>query len=258
MKLGTGFTLCSAVTQPLLRASVAGLLIAATATSHSDYALQEPAVHPAPETPSTSQGAPQSRGPQDSRPRVPGKPQKLRKWTGNLVDAGCFTNVLRRVPSIDETLFPDPLSGFWQTLQSSQRAAQDRKSGGWSPQGQPQTASQTGWAGDSDGEPDASERQIAMQTAQLKRAKALEQVVKACSPGPPTTHYGMLVSGGQLLQFDSAGDFKAKEAINVSVVEPGKVLKVKVAGVIRGEGTIQVAAIEFARRIPAARVSSGQ
>jgi flavoprotein len=97
-----------------------------------------------------------------------------------------------------------------------------------------------------------------MQRAQLKRAKVLEQVVKACTPTPPTMHYGLVVSGGQLLKFDAAGDSKAKEAINVSAVEPGKALRVTVTGVIEAEDTVRVASIESTRRIPAPRASSGQ
>lgn len=124
---------------------------------------------------------------------------RSQEWTGNLIDVGCMSNALHRVSSVDETLLPDPFLQFWQTLETSQRADQERNSGGWSPQGQPQTPSRTAWTRDSDGEPEASEQQIAMHRAQLKRAKVLEHVVKACTLTPPTMHYGLVISGGQLL-----------------------------------------------------------
>ncbi len=111
---------------------------------------------------------------------------------------------------------------------------------------------------DSDGEPEASERQIAMQTAQLKRAKMLEDVATACTASRPTMHYGLLISGGRLLKFDAAGDFKAKEAIDISPVEPGKTVKVKVTGIVEAEGTVRVASIELNGRTPPPRASSGR
>ena len=256
--MANGSTLCSFVSPTLLAAIMVALLNRAATSNHSDYLSQEPVGSQAAAAPSPSKEVSQSREAQYPRPAQPMKPQKHRKWTGSLVDAGCITTALRRFPSADEALFPDPLSRFWQTLQDSQRADQERKSGGWSPQGQRQTPSKAAWTGDSDGEPEASEQQIAMQRAQLKRAKVLEQVVKACTPTPPTMHYGLVVSGGQLLKFDAAGDSKAKEAINVSAVEPGKALRVTVTGVIEAEDTVRVASIESTRRIPAPRASSGQ
>jgi len=258
MSVGSGSTLWSFVSQPLLTTMMAALLNGATPSGPSDYVLQEPAASQTAGSLSASEEVPQSPGAQSSQPVQPRKPQKRRRWTGSLVDVGCMNNAPGRDPALDEALFPDPLSGFWQTLQNSQRAEQERKSGGWSPRGQPETPSKTAWTRDSDGEPEASEQQIAMQTAQLKRAKALEQVVKACTPTPPTSHYGLVISGGQVLKFDAAGDFKAKEAISVSAVEPGKALKVKVTGSIEAEDTVRVASIEFTHRIPAPRVSSGQ
>jgi hypothetical protein len=169
-----------------------------------------------------------------------------------------MSNALDRRASYDEALFPDPLADSWQTLQSAERAEQERNSGVWSPQGQPKTPSKVGWTGDSDGEPEASERQLAMQRAQLNAAERLEQTVKACTPMSSTRHYGLVVSSGELLKFDSAGDFKARDAMNTSAVEPGKTLKIKVTGVIEGENTLRVAAIEIKGRIPAPRLSSSR
>lgn len=256
--MGNGFTSRSSVTQPLLITIMAALLSAATTSGLSACFLQEPGVNQAAEAPSPNKEVSQNRGPRYSPPALTRKPQKPRNWTGTLVDAGCMTTAMSRFPSADETHFPDPLSGFRQTLQDSQPAPQGRNSRGWSPQGQPQTPSQAAWTKDSDGEPEASEQQIAMQTAQLKRAKVLEQEVKACTPTTPTTHYGLVISGGQLLKFDTGGDLKAKEAIGVSAVEPGKTLKARVTGVIQADDSARVASIVVKNRIPAPLVSSGR
>jgi hypothetical protein len=97
-----------------------------------------------------------------------------------------------------------------------------------------------------------------MQTAQVKRAKLLQDVATACTPRRPTMHYGLLISGGTLLKFDAAGDFKAKEAIENSPVEPGKTAKVKVTGIVEAEDTVRVASIELKGRIPPPRASSGR
>ena len=261
MKVKNGFTL-----RPLLaRLSVAAVMTAlphaAVPRATTANALQESATSQVAGTParvrSTGQQLPQSGGHQSPRASAR-ETQKARKWTGNLADADCVGKALGRIQGIDEALLPDPLSEYWQIVEGSQRGDRPHNSGTWSPQGQPQTPGQTGWWRDSDGEPEASKRQIAMQEAQLRRVKVLEQVAKACTPTLPTVHYGLLISGGQLLKFDKTGDFKAKEAINVSPVEPEKIVKVKVTGVIEAEGTLGVASIELKGRIPPPRASSGK
>jgi len=263
--VGDGFTLCSLVAQPVLATTLAALFNAAAPSGRANSISQEPAVNvqePAASqvagTPSPSSDVPQSQGPQPAWPARSKKPQKLRNWTGSLVDAGCMSNALRRDPSIDEALFPDPLSDFWQTLESSKRAEQERNVRERSPQGQPQTPSRTAWTGDSDGKPEASERQIAIQKVQLKRAKMLRQKAGACTPTKLTMHYGLVDSGGQLLRFDTAGNLKAKEATYVSTVEPGKTVKAKVTGVVEAEGTVWVTSVEIKGQTPSPRTSSSR
>ena len=132
-----GFTLRSLVIQLSLSTILAGFLYAAIPGEHSEQVLQDGAANQVAGTPSRgaspSTGLPQSRGPQDPRPAPHQETQRVRKWTGSLVDADCMSKALRRVPGTDQALFPDPLSEFWQTLQSSQRAEQERNSGAWSP-----------------------------------------------------------------------------------------------------------------------------
>jgi hypothetical protein len=132
MKLRSGFALCSLVTQLSVTTVTAGLLYAVPQEKSSFDLLQNSAV-PAAGTPprsvAPSPGPPQSHGPQNPRPAPHEKTPRVRKWTGSLVDADCLSKALRRVPGSDEVLFPNPLSAFWQTLQSSQRAEQEQNSG---------------------------------------------------------------------------------------------------------------------------------
>jgi len=256
--MGNVVTFYSLVAPSLLTTIMAGILNLSVLSGRSQYKDQDPAVSQEAGGPSSSRDASQGSRPQPAQPVQPRKPQKSRKWTGNLVDAVCMSNSLDRLSSLNEALLPDPLSDFWQTLQSAERAGQKRNSGVWSPQGQPQTPSEAASARDADGEPDASERQIAVQQAQLKRVNNLEQAVKACTPTGSTVHYGLVVSGGKLLKFDSAGDSKARHAVNTSPIERGKALRVKVTGVIEPEGNLRDASIEIRDRIPAPQVSSGR
>lgn len=197
MRMGNRVTLFSLVAPPLLTTLLGGLLNPAAASGRSDDKAQEAALNPVTGAALPTKDSSQSGGPEYPRPTPSKKPQKPRKWTGNLVDAACMNKALDPLPSYDEALFTDPLAAYWQTLQSAERAEQERNSGAWSPQGQPQTPSKAVWTRDSDGEPEASERQLAMQRAQLKAAERLEKGVKACTPIPSTMHYGLVVSSGE-------------------------------------------------------------
>lgn len=256
MRTGNRVRLFSLVAPPLLTTLLTGILNPAAASGRSGDKAQEAALNPITGAALPTKDSSQSSRPEYPQPAPPKKSQKPRKWTGNLVDAACMNKALNRLPSYDEALFPDPLAGIWQTLHNGEQAERERNPGAWSPQGQPQTPSKAAWSGDSDGEPEASERQLAMQRAQLKAAERLEQGVKACTPIPSTMHYGLVVSSGELLKFDSAGDSKARDAMNTSPVEPGETVKVKVTAVIEAEDTLRVAAIEIKGRVPALRLSS--
>ncbi len=112
MKVRDDFTLSSLVTRLSLTTIVAGFVYAAIPSEHSDYVLQATAANQvagtASHSASPSTGLPQGGGPQDPRPAPHEKTQRVRKWTGSLVDADCLSKALRRVPGTDGALFPDP------------------------------------------------------------------------------------------------------------------------------------------------------
>ena len=96
MKVRNEFTLSSLVTRLSLTTIVAGLLYAAIPSEHTDYVLQATAANQVAGTPSRSAspstGLPQGRGPQNPRPALHEETQRVRKWTGSLVDADCMTD----------------------------------------------------------------------------------------------------------------------------------------------------------------------
>jgi hypothetical protein len=95
-------------------------------------------------------------------------------------------------------------------------------------------------------EPETSERELAIQAAELQRADLLREQVSLCAPDKPAAHFGIVVSGGYLLRFDASGDLKTMQALRATMIDRGKVLKAKVTGAM-GENTetINVASIEI-------------
>jgi hypothetical protein len=180
-----------------------------------------------------------------------GKTPKIHKLTGSLVDATCMAVALHQVPSLDQMVDPEPLLQYYlQAMESLAHPSQGTGPGILHTQGQPQTPSQPTGSPVLNGEPETSEREMAMQAAQLWRADLMEHEAKLCSPNKPTSHFGILLSGGHLLRFDAAGDIKAIKALKTSDTEPGKAVKVKVAGVIlEEEDTVSVASIEIKGQI---------
>jgi hypothetical protein len=180
--------------------------------------------------------------PEASRQRARGKPQKIRKWTGNLVDAGCMANALRQLPSINQMLSPDPLPRDpVQAIRDAQPPPPGNAAGYTPPQGESHPPRQPG-SPDFNGVAENGEHEIAVQKAELKRDEVMRQQVKVCSPKLPSAHLGLLVSGGRLLQFDSEGNFKVRKVVAITDIKRGAPVKVKVTGVIVEEADVMVVA----------------
>lgn len=176
---------------------------------------------------------------------------KVHKWSGSLVDAGCMANALRQIPCLDQMISPEPLAQYHlQGIEDSQPTPQGAGAGTTPTQAPTHPPSQPPEARGSNGEAETSERELAMQAAQLRRAELEEQKVKMCTPRQPTTHFGLVVSGEHLLKFDSGGDFKAMSALKASVIQPGKPVKAKVTGeMLEAENIITVTSIEIKSQI---------
>jgi hypothetical protein len=154
---------------------------------------------------------------------------------------------LRRVPSVEQLVYPEPLAEYYlQVMESSAYPSPGKGPGAPATPVPPQSPGQPTGSPASNGEPQTSEHELAMQAAQLKRADLVEQQVNLCTPNKPTSHFGLVVSGDHLLKFDLAGDVKAMKALKTSIVRPGKPVKAKVAGaIVRGDDTVSVASIEI-------------
>ncbi len=188
-------------------------------------------------------------------PPFSGKPAKLHKWTGELVNAVCMIDALRHVPSIDRMLFPEILSqSYLQAVASAaQRPSQGTGSGAAVAQSTPQGPNSADEVG-SNAEPETSERELAIQAAELQRADMLKEQVSLCAPHKPAAHFGIVVSGGYLLKFDAAGDLKTMQVLRAAMIDRGKVLKAKVTGAMaENADTIIVASVEIKGQIRPSR-----
>lgn len=187
-------------------------------------------------------------------PSSQGKTSKVHKWTGSLVDSTCMAEALRQMPSMEQSAYLEPLSQYY--LQAVEKYDHPSQGGGMATsmtgpgeqptEVSPQTPGQPTGSPGLTGEPETSEHELAMQAAQLKRADQLQHQVKMCTPNKPTSHFGMVLSNGQFLRFDTEGDAKVSKALQPSDLPRGRTVKVKVVGVIiKDDNTVTVASIEI-------------
>jgi hypothetical protein len=183
--------------------------------------------------------------PHTSAPPV--KSEKVHKLSGHLVDAGCMVNALRQIPSAAQMVSPGPLTQYYlQGMQDSQSSQAPQPNAGvpapaaTHPSGQPEEAREPS------GEPETSQRELAMQAAQLHRAEMVKEKVRMCTPERPTTQFALVTSGAKLVKFDPAGNLKAQKALKASIPTPGKPVKVKVTGLLtENQDTVLVASVEI-------------
>jgi hypothetical protein len=165
-----------------------------------------------------------------------------------------MADALRQMPSMEQTAYLEPLSQYY--LQAVENYDHPSQGGGNATavtgpgvqptQVQPQTPGQPTGAPGLTGEPEASEHELAMQAAQLKKADRLQQQVKTCTPNEPKSHYGLILTNGQFLKFDTPGNSKVTEALTGTDLPRGKAIKVKISGVISNDdNTVTVASIEI-------------
>ncbi len=187
-----------------------------------------------------------------------GKSQKIHKLTGNLVDAGCMVTALQQIPSVEQMVSPEPLAQYYlrgmqssQSAQSQQSTNQQPAAGTLNPPAATHPAGEPEAARETSGEPETSQRELAMQSAQLHRAEMVKEKVKMCTPRQsatqrPSTQYGLVTSSAHLVKFDAVGNLKTMRALKTSIPTPGKPVKAKVTGVMtNGANTVIVASIEI-------------
>jgi hypothetical protein len=77
------------------------------------------------------------------------------------------------------------------------------------------------------------------------RAAKVNDAARVCAASPSTPAVGLATGEGQVLQFDSAGNVKAREALKNADLDPGKKIKAKVTGKLQNRSIVLVASIEL-------------
>jgi hypothetical protein len=171
------------------------------------------------------------------------KAEKLKTFSGKLVDAGCMvtaekTNpevqspINRQEPSIPADVPQEPSAGP-QTGPSS-NPSNSPQAGPIPPSAQPGGPGKyPPTAGDEEAAPGGSEQ-----------ASSLEKAAKACPATAATKEFGLVTGGGNFLKFDEQGNLKASQVMKSPSVQGAKTKKVKVVGKREGN-TIEVAELQL-------------
>jgi hypothetical protein len=166
---------------------------------------------------------------------------KEKHWSGSLVDVGCMAKALQTSsgaatpnasPTPDTPHFADQGAGMPQA-------------------GQTPTPGGAGGAGSirNPGMGSApyptTETTSPQDQARAAQQARMDSATKQCSATPSTQNFGLVTSGGQVIQFDTEGNAKASEALKQNPVESGKQVKAKVAGTMENNSTVDVASVDI-------------
>lgn len=190
-----------------------------------------------------------------------GKDGKEQHWSGSLVDIPCMAKLLR---SQQQSTTPGGAGATGASQGSAPRfmgsgftgQAGQQPGGAGAPgvpaQGQaPATPSIPSRTPDNSGMTPA-------QAAQMARTERVDKAAKQCVASSSTQNFGLAMSGGQVVQFDSDGNSKAQEALKEVQVQPGKKVKAKVTGTMQNNVTVKVASVEVkGKRAPGSGSTSG-
>ena len=83
------------------------------------------------------------------------------------------------------------------------------------------------------------------QSARMAAAEKIDTAAKQCTATASTQEFGLALSGGEVVRFDSEGDSKAGQALRGIDVPPGKKIKAKVTGVMGENDAVKVAVVEL-------------
>lgn len=193
-------------------------------------------------------------GPSVASSSANAKTEKPKHWSGSLVDVSCMSKALSQTEAPKSGSGPE---GHLPHLLGSSFAAQTgQPPGGPIPAGQagqaPGTPS-TYPAPEGAQSPDMSPEQA----EQIAKASKVDEAAKQCAAGPSTQAFGLAMSGGQVVKFNTDGNTKALEALKEVEVQPGKKVKAKVTGTMQDESTVKVASVEVkGKRAPGSQPSS--
>jgi hypothetical protein len=236
--------------QALTATAAAALFLGASAWARQSPSAQDPAQNPAQNSPSAGQypvtpaNSTSTENPSVSPSSAKAKPgnDKPKHLSGNLVDVSCMEKALVNSQSAPPTpATPNPGASAPQFADPGSTPGPAQHTGGGMPGGQsPTTSAPPGQPGATPTNPDMSPDQA----AQMARAAKVDDAAKQCVPSSSTQAFGLAMSGGQVVKFDSDGNARAQQALKDVAVEPGKKVKAKVTGTMEDNITVKVASVE--------------
>lgn len=195
---------------------------------------------------------------QKSSPAKQEKTEKPRKWKGRLVDTNCVVKAFNTVSAHDLSSAGQGASHFMNG--PSQPGPSP---GGGAPQGQPSVVTCPGLGcmtpdaktgphpirgglggpmGTTTTEGPGTRSDV---KARMRRAALVQGVIKKCAASPSTSEFGLALSGGRLIKFDQQGNSKARQAIKVAELPPGKPAKATVKGIVEISGSVHVTSLQI-------------
>ena len=187
-----------------------------------------------------AQQAPVAQGPTENPAKSSKNVPKEKHWSGNLVDVSCMAKTLASGNAVTPPAEPAPaVPHFIGAVPASPQVGQAPGAGGQGGMG-------TGQRGQEPNLPSTTTNSdiSADEQARINQATKVDNAIKACSASPSSQALGLATSDGQVMQFDSEGNEKAKEALKDADVQPGKKVKAKVTGTIENKATLRVAEVD--------------
>lgn len=256
--------------QLLLVTSSAGMLLvggsagAQTAGQTAGRAGGTPQQYPTAQNPAAPVGPTATETPESTYPSSTAPPKmsnKEKHWSGSLVDVSCMAKELSAGSKAPAQ--PPAVSAPQGVPHFTGEASEPQPDGGQQPSGG------GGMTGPGEGNPNTTlpPATIANQTApemsqaeaaRMAKAARIDKAAKQCPTSSATQMFGLTMSGGQVVQFDQAGDAKAAEALKEVSVQPGTKVKAKVTGVMANANMVTVESVEVkGKRSPQGSAASG-
>lgn len=228
----------------------------------SPGAVQNPPAAQSPVAPGDTTTTEEPSPASSSTPMNKGKEGKEQHWSGTLVDVPCMAKLLgnkRQGAAPGGAADPAGSQGSAPRFMGSGFAGQAGQQPGGAPTPGAPTQGQAPAAGPVPGQTPDNPGMTPAQQAQMARAERVDDAAKQCAASSSTQNFGLAMSGGQVVQFDSDGNSKAQEALKEVQVQPGKKIKAKVTGTMQSNVTVKVASVEVkGKRTPGSAPATGQ
>lgn len=174
---------------------------------------------------------------------------KEKHWSGSLVDIPCMVKILKNdnqgaAPAAGSGPAVPQFMGSGFAGQAGQQPGSGVNPGATTPGQGGATAPTPTYPGPGANQGADNSGMTPQQSAQMAKATRIDNAAKQCAASPSTQTFGLAMSGGQVLQFDSSGNGKAQEALKDVQVQSGKKIKAKVTGTMQDQQTVRVASVE--------------